>query len=453
MTGSLGGGSSPTVLSNPIPLQMMTTRRIARHWLWLWFAVTSAMSAQTLSIDLREALARARAYSPQFLAASTIAYLAQEDRTQAKSALFPSVGHASQFLYTQGNGTPSGVFVANNGVHVYTEQALVHADAYAPGKIAEYRRTQAAEAAARARRDVTLRGLSTVVVQNYYAVVSAQRRLENAKQSVTEAQRFLDITQKQEQGGEAAHTDVIRAQLQVQERQREQLEAENGIQHAKLNLGVMLFPDIGQAFDVVDDLRGDTPVPAGDQVASLAFRTSPDVRAATANVQQASYSVNVAKSAYLPLVTVDYFFGINANQFTVYNPDGQRNLGSSVQGTLTVPLWNWGITRSRVKQAELIKQQAETELTLTRRQVDADVRGFSLEAQTARTQLESLRTSMDLAAESVRLTLLRYQAGESTAFEVVDSQGTLATARNAYVDGLARYRLALANIQVLTGVL
>ena len=59
---------------------------------------------------------------------------------------------------------------------------------------------------------------------------------------------------------------------------------------------------------------------------------------------------------------------------------------------------------------------------------------------------------VDLSAESLRLTRLRYQAGEATALEVVDAQTTLVQARNAYDDGLVRYRLAMANLQTLTGV-
>jgi outer membrane protein TolC len=51
----------------------------------------------------------------------------------------------------------------------------------------------------------------------------------------------------------------------------------------------------------------------------------------------------------------------------------------------------------------------------------------------------------------VRLTLLRYQAGEATALEVVDAESTLAQARNAYDDGQARFRLALAELQTMTG--
>ena len=97
------------------------------------------------------------------------------------------------------------------------------------------------------------------------------------------------------------------------------------------------------------------------------------------------------------------------------------------------------------------KRQAEVDLNFARRQIEANVTGLYLEGQAAKAQLDSLRNSADLASESLRLTLLRYQGGEATALEVVDAQSALALARNAYDDGLARYRLALANIQTLTG--
>ena len=90
-------------------------------------------------------------------------------------------------------------------------------------------------------------------------------------------------------------------------------------------------------------------------------------------------------------------------------------------------------------------------MTFAQRTLQFNLDSFYLEAQAARAQLDSLRSSLDLSAESVRLTLLRYQAGESTALEVVDAQSTLALARNAYDDGLGRYRVAVAVLQTLSG--
>jgi outer membrane protein len=116
-------------------------------------------------------------------------------------------------------------------------------------------------------------------------------------------------------------------------------------------------------------------------------------------------------------------------------------------------MWNWGATQSKLRQAHLRVQQAKAELTLTQRELLASIDTFYREAQVARDHVDSLRTSLDLATESLRLTTLRYQAGEVSVLEVVDAQTTLNQARNAYDDGLVRYRVALAALQTLSGTL
>jgi outer membrane protein TolC len=154
------------------------------------------------------------------------------------------------------------------------------------------------------------------------------------------------------------------------------------------------------------------------------------------------------------------FYGIDANTFSahtkIFEGPGEpyfnrNNLGFVAQATLNIPIWNWGITRSKVKQAELKLDQARLDLTLAQRTLAGNVAQQSRETQTAQSQIASLRDSVQLSEENLRLTILRYRAGEATAFEVVDAQGTLNAARMAYADGLSRFRAALANLQNLTG--
>jgi outer membrane protein TolC len=147
---------------------------------------------------------------------------------------------------------------------------------------------------------------------------------------------------------------------------------------------------------------------------------------------------------------MDYFYGIDANQFAV-RTDGVRNLGYSTVATLQIPIFSWGADRSKLKQAELRRDQVKLELSHEQRQVLAHLRQFYEEARTSRSEMESLASSAEMAADSLRLTNLRYQAGESTVLEVVDAQNTLTQARNAYDDGQVRYRVAVANLQTLTG--
>lgn len=433
-----GAGQVPGGAAQPVPTGPQLT-------------IPAGAAAQPIALNLAGALERARNYNQQFMQAFVAAGLAREDRVQARAALFPTLNAFNQYIYTQGNGTPSGIFVANDGVHIYNEQALVHAEVFSFARRADYVRAVAAEAAARARQDVASRGLIATVVQNYYALITAQRHEANARRSVDEARNFLDITQKQERGGEVARADVIKAQLQYQQRQRDLVDAETNTLKARLSLGVILFPDLQQRYTISDDLATDVPLPSLDEVRSLAVANSPEVRAAQAGMRQAEAGVTSARAAYFPSLVLDYFYGIDANVFSNRGPGNRQNLGSVVQGTVNVPVWNWGITRSKIRQAELQRQQAQYDLTFAQRGLQANIGAFYLEAQAARSQLESLRSSLDLSAESLRLTTLRYQAGEATALEVVDAQTTLVTARNAYDDGIVRYRTALASLRTLTG--
>ena len=208
---------------------------------------------------------------------------------------------------------------------------------------------------------------------------------------------------------------------------------------------------LGEAGDSQDDLIPVATLPALEQLLALAGETSPDLRAAQEALHQEEFGVSVARSAYLPSLSFDYFFGINANQFATHDQEGHNLLGSVAQATLNIPVFNWWTTRSRIRQAELKRQQAQLDLTLTQRELVSNLRSSYLEARSALAQLNSLKQSLDLSAESLRLTNLRYEAGEVTVLEVVDAQSTLAQARNTYDDGLSRYRLALANLQTLTG--
>lgn len=424
---------------------------LALCWRALSAQTPAATAPGAINLTLQDAMQRARQYSQQIYTANIAALLAREDAVQAKAALLPSANVVSGYIYTQPNGTPSGVFVPNDGPHIWIELANVHADVFDPGKRADYRKALAASAVATAKADIAARGLVATVTQNYYGMAVAQRKITNAQISLKEAQEFLDITQKQEKGGEAAKVDVIKAQLQVQQRERDLQDAQVTLDKARIGFAVILFPNYGQAFTVTDDLDSSPKLPAYTEIQSAAGKNSPDIRAAQATVQQQTFGIESARAAYLPVLTVDYFFGLQANTLAIHNSEGYNQIGSSVSAQLTIPVWNWGATKSKVKQAQLELQQAKNDLSLTQRTLLANMESYYREAEVATAQVASLHSSLDLSVENLRLTRLRYTAGESTAQEVVDAQTGLVQARNANDDGLVRYRVAMANLQTLTG--
>ncbi|HKW33400.1 MAG TPA: TolC family protein [Candidatus Acidoferrum sp.] len=407
-----------------------------------------------LKLTLQDALARARKNSVAFQSALTDSAIARQDRFQAAGALLPSVTYDNQAWYTQGSKSVPGapIFIANNAVHEYLSQANIH-ESIGLADVSDFRRASALAAAAKARAEVASRGLVVTVVQDYYSVAAAQQKALSAQKAADEGDRFLKLTQDLEHGGEVAHSDVIKAELQATERRRALQEAQLGLLNARLDLAVLIFPDFNDNFEVSEDLHAPSTLPTLGEVERQAARDNPDVRAALENARAAGFDVTGARAGYLPSLTVDYWYGIDAPQFAVNGPGGISNLGTSAAATLNIPIWNWGATQSRIKQAELRRAQAQRELSLAQRRLLAEIKSLYSEAETAMNELGGLERSAQLAEESLRLTTLRYKGGEATVLEVVDAQTTYAQSSAAYQDGAVRYRVALANLQTLTGVL
>jgi outer membrane protein len=417
-------------------------------------------SGPPLVLTLQDALDRAKQYDAQLSAAAAEADVARGDRVQAKAGLLPALSYTTQYLGNQSNGVnPNGRFVSLDGVNMYRSWAVVHQDLSANVlTLAPLHKAEAAEAAAQARLEVARRGLAVTVTRDYYALVSAERKYATAQQAAAQAARFFAITQQQQRLGQVPRSDVVKAEIQSRQQQQSYREAFVAMDNARLALAVLLFPAFDENFTVVDDLAAAPALPPFPDVREMAARANADVRAATEALRAAAQDVRFARNAFFPSIAVDAVYGIEANEFALHSRVAAQpelgvlpNLGYFVTVNLTVPVWDWGGLRSKLHQSQARERGAQSALGQSQRQAISNLYSMYNEALAARAAVENLQQVADLAAESLRLTNLRYQAGESTALEVVDAQNTLVQTRNAADDAQARYRVALAELQTLTG--
>src|SRR5450432_1199756 len=193
--------------------------RVSRAQISQATAPTAAAAGGPLLLTLQDALNLAKKNSTQWQSAVTEAGLAREDANIARGGLLPNVNFTTGAIITQTNGL-GAAYIANNGPHEYISQGNVHQQLDAATFVA-YRSTTARAAAAKARKEVALRGLVVTVVQDYFAVAAAEQKLSAARRTTEEGNSFLQLTQSLEKGGEVAHADEIKAELQMQERRRQ----------------------------------------------------------------------------------------------------------------------------------------------------------------------------------------------------------------------------------------
>lgn len=420
----------------------------------------SAVQAPLPTLTLDQAIAAAMSNDPLYASSAAANGTAEMDHALARGALLPNAGTHGQYLYTQPNGVRNQAgqvgsqaaprFIANNAIREYAAQVMVNETIGMAG-FADLQRTRAlaAEAASdleSARRDLILR-----VVQLYFSVISARNKLQVATRARDEARDFASLTAKLENGREVAHADVVKADLELQQRERDWSDASLAEERARLDLGALIFPDPRAPYTL--EAQAAAALPSEAEAEAAAAKNNPDLRSALEARKAADAAVLAARAGYLPTLSFNYTWGIDAPQFAVNGPDGVRNLGYSVSGSIDFPVWDWFATHDRVKQSELLQRAARIALTATQRTLIAQLQEFYHEAQIAGEQVASLQTSVQTAQESLRLTKLRYKAGEATALEVVDAENSLALVEAQNADGILRYRVALANLQTLTGVL
>ncbi|MGH9742952.1 MAG: TolC family protein, partial [Candidatus Acidiferrum sp.] len=280
--------------------------------------------------------------SPTLQSALMNAKVARENRVQEWSANLPSVTGVSTYLYTEGNGTLAARFIANNGVHEYIAQADAH-ELLSAAQVVQYRRSILSDTLARDQASVAQRGLVVTVVQSYAALVAAENKYKTLQQALEAARDFVKTTEQLEKGGEVAHADVLKARIQFADSEVAGENAQLARESARLTLALLLFPDVNQKFEAVDDLGRLLVLPSFEEAQAAALQHNPSLDASRDSERLASEDVTYAKTGYLPTLTFDYFYGIDANQFAARTETRLgpiQNLGYSAMATLNVPLWN-----------------------------------------------------------------------------------------------------------------
>ncbi len=329
-------------------------------------------------VTLEEAIHLAEANEPSFAAAVAENRAAGLESKDAKAALLPSIAAHNQYLFTESNhvkstttgtgGTTQSLptFIANNAVHEYVNQGMVNETIGLAG-LAAVRLADANAARAKAELEIARRGLVSTVVQLFYGVRAGDEKLAVAQRALDEANRFVDITEKRESGREAAHSDVIKAHLVQQQRQRDSADAGLEWEKARLELGVLLYPDPAMKYELAPDQAAPPVLPDRPSAEAAARANNPEIRSAMASLQMSQAQTLNSWAGLLPDLALNYTYGIDAPQFASRGPDGERNLGYSASATVDFPIWDWLTSERKIKEGRIRAEASKVALTAAQR--------------------------------------------------------------------------------------
>jgi outer membrane protein len=410
----------------------------------------------TTPISLDDALRLANAQASTFQTAILNERIAAEDVRQAQAAFLPKVSTPLSYIYTSpAHGLPSGEprgpsFVTSDGIGVYEAFVSVAGDFDTAGRLrATLARNRALLAAAHAGTEVARRQLAQAVIEAYYGLALANAQHQAATTNLAAAEEFEHITSLLLSGGEVAPVDLTRAQLQTLVRRDELERARGNKAVAAGSLRVLVGYDFSRPINT-SDLTLALPLDSEvQQFKPEDVSRRPEFTQLEQQLRAAREEIRIARADRLPSLTYSINGGFDTD--SLRGPRLKQHTGTSAGISFSIPIFDWGASRSREQQARLRVEVAENERTLA-------LRGFTQQFYAAQTQTASAaarirqtREGVVKAQDNVAASIARYRAGEAQILEVTDAQTTLVEQRNALYQAIFDYQTALARLRQATG--
>jgi outer membrane protein TolC len=140
-------------------------------------------------------------------------------------------------------------------------------------------------------------------------------------------------------------------------------------------------------------------------------------------------------------------FGDNEKFRDVY---ANRTDNETVALSLTIPLWDWGERKSRIKASEASIETAKITLEEEQNNIILDVRKVYRNLLNLQNQIEIAKKSVFNAQLTYDLNLEKYRNGDLTGMDLNIYQNQLSEKQLTYTNSLISYKLELLNLKIQT---
>jgi outer membrane protein, multidrug efflux system len=375
---------------------------------------------------------------------------ARQIAAQAHSQFFPMVNY--NVAASDGKNEFAGAVGPNGGSTQGTFVGLASAawEADVWGRIRRLNESAKAQylATEEARRGVMLTLVSDVA-QAYFELLELDLQLQIAKETTQSFTDTLKLFTQRYEGGVATKLDTSRAEAARATSAAAIPEAERQIALKENQISVLIGSNPAPILRTAQLLDEAIPpdVPAG--LPSSLLQRRPDILSAEQQVRSANAQIGVATAAFFPQIDLTALLGQASSPLT-YLSSGTANLWS-IAGNVAGPIYRGGQLRAQKRQAVAFWEQAKLQYEQSALNAFQDVSNALISRQKFEaTQIEQQK-SVTAYQESVKVSLLRYNAGKANYYEVLEAQQQLFPAQNALAQTEGNRRIVIVQLYLALG--
>lgn len=279
-----------------------------------------------------------------------------------------------------------------------------------------------AESTAELQRFVQV-GLVSSVALGWLDLLEVDQALEISRRTAQSRAESLRIVRLRFDAGVVSMVDVTQAETSLAQARAAiaQLQLRRGLQENALSVLAGRNPESIQPAMQLANYELPAALPAG--IPSRLLVRRPDIRAAELALAGSQSSVDAARRAYLPSISLTGFLGFVSPQLSQLV--GSDRAGYTVTPAVTLPLFTGGLLQSNLQAVEAQQRIAVESYARTTQAALREVEDALVRFQRLREQRQETERIVAASRERLRLVDLRYVNGISGYFEVLDAQRQL----------------------------
>lgn len=415
-----------------------------------------AAAGTATAADLVEVYRQARSSDAVFAAARATWTAAQEKLPQGRAGLLPSVNLSAFTQYndreirSRNPAVPlaSGQF-NSNALSLSLTQPI-----YRKQNLVAYEQAATQVAQADAQFALAAQELIVRVAQAYFDVLLAQDSVAFAAAQKTAIGQQLEQAKRNFEVGTATITDQHDAQARYDLTVSQEIAAQNDLEIRRRQLAQIIGRTAPLLAPVGRNLKLAPPQP--DNI-------EPWVIQATASSLQVAISESGLTFAQQEIARNRGAHHPTLDAFATYS---DSSTGSGIQGgfgndtttrvigvQLALPLYQGGLTSSRIREALANEDRARQDLDNARRSAELAARQAFLGVASGMAQVEALRAALVSSQSSLDSTRLGLEVGVRTQVDVLNAQQQLFSTRRDLAQATYTYLVSLLRLKAAVGTL
>ena len=326
---------------------------------------------------------------------------------------------------------------------------------YMGGKIRAYDRlTHYVQDVANQQLRVDEQNLILETDRAYWQMVSLANKLKLAR-SYRDMLTHLDqdVT-KMIDAGVATKANQLQVSVKLNEADMMVTKVEDGLTLSRMLLcqlcGLPLDENIEAADENKDNLEVDETVVQADE--QTAYENRPELCQLQSAINIAQEKVNIVRSDYLPHLAL--MGGYTVMNPAMYNGFEKKFRGDwSVGVTLSVPVWNWGEGRYKIKAAKAEEQIATLRAEEVREKIGLQVNQEMFRVNEINKQLRLAEKNLEKANENLRVATLGYKEGVINTTDVLAAETAWLQAQSDRIDAEIDSMMTRSALQKALGIL